>query len=47
MCPVCRDVVHVSCGYIMRHGVTHFGKFELCSGSGTPYNVSIEDKCCT
>lgn len=44
-CPVCREVVHVSSGYIVRHGARHHGVFSLCSGSGTPY-VSV-DTCCS
>lgn len=37
VCPVCREVVHLSCGYIVRHGVRYHSKFNICSGSGTPY----------
>lgn len=44
VCPVCRDVVHVHAGYIIRHGVRHHGVFSLCSGSGTPYCLS--SSCC-
>lgn len=44
-CPVCSESVHVSCGFIVRHGVSHHGVFfKLCSGSGMPF-VSI-DSCC-
>lgn len=37
VCPVCRDVVHTSCGYIIRHGPRAHGTVVVCSGSGTPY----------
>lgn len=43
-CPVCREVVHVSAGYITRHGSRHHGHVNVCSGSGTPYCVS--ESCC-
>lgn len=43
-CPVCRDVVHVSQGYILRHGYSHHGLFDLCAGSGTPITSIVE--CC-
>ena len=36
-CPVCREVVHVHAGYIVRHGVVHHGVFHACAGSGTAY----------
>lgn len=38
-CPVCREAVHVSCGYIVRHG----SKYHVCSGSGERY---VESSCC-
>lgn len=44
-CPICRDVVHVYAGYFVRHGVHHHGRFELCSGSGSP--VFIVSDCCS
>lgn len=45
VCPVCREVVHVSCGYILRHGSSVHSMFSECAGSGTPYCVS-SDSCC-
>lgn len=45
VCPVCRDVVHVSCGYIVRHGFTAHSMFQLCAGAGMPYG-HVEDSCC-
>lgn len=42
VCPVCRDVVHVSCGFILRHGFRYHLKFQICSGSGMPYVVSCD-----
>lgn len=45
VCPVCREVVHVSAGYVVRHGVRHHLSFVECSASGTPY-LCIEDGCC-
>lgn len=36
VCDVCRDVVHASGGYLVRHGVRHHGIFHLCAGSGRP-----------
>jgi len=46
VCPVCRDVVHTSNGYILPHGTTYHGKFSLCAGSRSPYCVN-SDSCCT
>lgn len=46
VCSVCREVVHVSCGYILDHGITVHGSFKICAGSGTPYNVGLEEFCC-
>lgn len=45
VCPVCREVVHVSVGYILRHGFRVHGYFKECSGSGTPYCDSAD--CCS
>jgi len=44
VCPQCREVVHVSAGYILRHGSTYHGRFDTCSRSGTPYCST--DDCC-
>lgn len=44
VCPVCRDVVHTSAGYILRHGSNYHGRFSVCSGSGTSY-VQPSDCC--
>lgn len=46
VCPVCREVVHLVCGYIHRHGVKYHGKMDLCAASGTPYGPHAAD-CCT
>lgn len=45
VCPVCRDVVHTSSGYILRHGAKHHGMFLVCAGSGTIYCCN-PDECC-
>lgn len=37
VCPVCREVVHTTAGYILRHGFKNHGRIMVCSGSGTPY----------
>ena len=34
VCPVCREVTHISFGYFVRHGVRDHGKFNICAGSG-------------
>lgn len=44
VCPICREVVHVSCGYIVRHGYTVHSVFKTCAGSGSSY-MSICDSC--
>lgn len=43
-CPVCRDLVHTSSGYIVRHGARHHGVFSPCAGSATAV-CSIGDCC--
>lgn len=46
-CPVCREVVHVSCGYIVRHGTRDHGVLRsICSGSGSPLHGFV-DSCCS
>lgn len=42
VCPVCRDVVHVSGGYIVIHGSRSHGVFYPCVGSRQSY---IQDCC--
>jgi len=42
VCPVCREVVHVSGGYMMQHGSRYHGVFTLCAGSRTSY---VSDCC--
>lgn len=37
VCPVCREVVHVSAGYIVQHGVRSHGVFSMCAGSRQSY----------
>lgn len=37
VCPDCRELVHVSAGYLLRHGSKAHGKLHPCSGSGKPY----------
>lgn len=44
VCPVCRDVVHVTAGYILRHGFKSHGVLNVCAGSGTSY-CNSEDCC--
>lgn len=44
VCPVCRDVVHVFGGYILKHGARHHGVFSVCAGSATSYCNT--DDCC-
>lgn len=46
VCPVCREVVHTSNGYILLHGTTYHGKFYECAGSNTSYGVNC-DSCGT
>lgn len=46
VCPVCREVVHISAGFILRHGSTVHLSFKECAGSGTPYCSSVTDSCC-
>lgn len=43
-CSVCREVVHVYAGYVVRHGATHNGLFSVCAGSGVP--VCGSSDCC-
>lgn len=45
VCPVCREVVHTSCGYILRHGSKYHGFSAVCAGSGTSY--CFTDSCCS
>lgn len=42
VCPVCREVVHTSGGYILNHGATSHGNVDICAGSGTPYAVKCD-----
>lgn len=46
VCSVCREVVHVAAGFILRHGVRRHGAFVACAASGTAY-CAIEDGCCS
>lgn len=43
-CPVCREVLHLSGGVIVRHGYSAHGSFVVCSGSGTPISCVLD--CC-
>lgn len=45
VCPICRDVVHVRSGYIVRHGSRIHGIFRPCAGSGSPICMNA-DSCC-
>lgn len=45
VCDVCREVVHVSAGYIVRHGSRTHGVVSVCAGSGRPY-AGFLDSCC-
>lgn len=43
-CPVCHELVHISCGYIARHGSYSHGLFGTCAGSGQ--RVISDVSCC-
>lgn len=43
-CPNCREMVHLSAGFIVSHGARHHGVMDVCAASGTAY-VYIEDCC--
>lgn len=44
-CPVCREVVHTSCGCIVVHGSKSRGFFVVCAGTGSPVSSVLD--CCS
>lgn len=40
-CPVCREVVHTSGGYILDHGQKHHGRIIKCIGSGSKISCDV------
>lgn len=42
ICPVCREVVVLHAGFLVRHGARNHDRMDLCAGSGTPLKITCD-----